>query len=85
MIRAILKNGVIKPAEPLPPDWVDGQELRVDRDAPSDDPGDIDRWASRLDGANGTVSAEDIDSLQRALETIERESKDNVRREWGLP
>ncbi len=29
MIRAIVQNGVIRPIEPLPPDWQDGREVVV--------------------------------------------------------
>lgn len=31
MPRAVLKNGVILPLDPLPADWADGQQLRVER------------------------------------------------------
>ena len=72
MIRALLKNGRIVPAEPLPADWADGQELLVDRQPPCDDPGDIDRWARQLDEAAATIPAEDIDALLRSLEEAER-------------
>ena len=30
MIRAVIKNGVIQPVEPLPTDWEDGREVVVD-------------------------------------------------------
>jgi hypothetical protein len=29
MLRALLKNGVIYPLEPLPSNWKDGKELRI--------------------------------------------------------
>jgi hypothetical protein len=46
MIRAFYRNGLIYPAEPVPPEWLDGQEVRVDSDSdsPGDDPGEIERW-----------------------------------------
>jgi predicted DNA-binding antitoxin AbrB/MazE fold protein len=46
LFRAIYQNGVIYPAEPVPPELFDGQEVRVDWgfDEPSDDPDEIDRW-----------------------------------------
>ena len=84
MIRAILKNGLIRPAEPLPPDWQDGQELLVDRPGPSSNAEDIERWARELDEGASAITAEDATALERALGEIERESKDAVRREWGL-
>lgn len=85
MIRALLKNGRIVPAEPLPADWADGQELLVDRQPPSDEPGDIDRWARQLDEAAATIPADDFETFERTLEEVERQSKESVRREWGLP
>jgi len=84
MVRALLKNGRIEPVEPLPSDWAEGQELLVDARSPSDDPADIDRWARELEEGAGGVSAEDAGELERALEEIERQSKEAVRREWGL-
>ena len=46
MIRAYYRNGLIYPAEPVPPEWLDGQEVRVDSelDGSMDDPAEIDRW-----------------------------------------
>lgn len=83
MIRAVLKNGVIHPAEPLPADWPDGQELLVDR-SPSDDPEEINRWARELDEGASRIGSDDLADFERALQDVERSSKDAVRREWGL-
>jgi hypothetical protein len=80
MIRALLKNGRIVPAEPLPADWADGQELLVDRQPPPDDPADIDRWARQLDEAAASIPADDLKALERSLEEVERQSKESVRR-----
>ena len=67
MIRALLKNGKIVPAEPLPTDWADGQELLVDRQPPSDDPADIDRWAQELEEAAISIPQDDFETFERAL------------------
>ena len=83
MIRALIKNGRIEPTEPLPPDWADGQALLIDR-APSDDPEDIDRWARQLEEAAAALPADDVVAFRRALDEVERESKESVRRDWGL-
>jgi predicted DNA-binding antitoxin AbrB/MazE fold protein len=52
MIRAVYRNGVIYPIEPVPAEWSDGQEVRVERDfdEPSDDPTEIDRWDQECRG-----------------------------------
>ena len=84
MIRAVLENGLIRPAEPIPADWQDGQELFVDRRLPASTTEDIDQWARELDEGARSITAEDVAELERALADIERESKDAVRREWGL-
>ncbi len=48
MIRAVYRNGVIYPSEPIPPEWSDGRAVRVelDFDQPSDDPAEIERWVA---------------------------------------
>lgn len=84
MIRAILKDGLIKPAEPLPADWADGQELIVERQSDPAAQDEIERWARELEEADSTISHEDAATLERALADVERQSKDAVRREWGL-
>jgi len=84
MIRAVLENGLIRPAEPIPADWQDGQELFVDRRVPASTTEDIDQWARELDEGARAITPEDVAELERALADIERESKDAVRREWGL-
>jgi hypothetical protein len=84
MVRALFKNGRIEPVDPLPPEWTEGQQLLVDVCAPSDDPAEIDRWARELEEGAAGISAEDARELERALEEVERQSKEAVRREWGL-
>jgi len=85
MVRALLKNGRIEPVEPLPPEWAEGQELLVDARTLSDDPADIERWARELEEGAAGISTEDARELERALAEIERQSKEAVRRQWGLP
>ena len=74
MIRAVLENGVIRPVEPLPPEWRDGQELVVDADVVPD-PTDVDRWAKEFEAACRAIPDEDHERLMRALEEVERLSK----------
>ncbi len=52
MPRAVLKNGVIYPLEPLPPEWADGQELEVAPVRPVEEgPEAIERLGGRDGGA----------------------------------
>ena len=53
MPRAVLKNGVIYPLEPLPPEWADGQELEVAPVRPVEEgPEAIERWAEEMEAAS---------------------------------
>lgn len=82
-IRAILRNGAIKPVEPLPTDWAEGQELLVEgTDAPTAE--DLRAWATELETAATQLPADEHERFENALEEVEHESKEAVRREWGL-
>jgi hypothetical protein len=84
-IKAILRNGRIQPLEPLPSDWADGQELVVEQPELADTGAPVADWARDLDAATAQLPAEEHDRFRQALDEIERDSKDAVRREWGLP
>ncbi|HSU68345.1 MAG TPA: hypothetical protein VLJ39_15810 [Tepidisphaeraceae bacterium] len=83
-IRAILRNGVIHPTEPLPPGWVEGQELVIENPDPIADNGEIEEWVRECEAAATQLPADDNERFLSALEEIEHESKEQVRREWGL-
>ncbi len=85
MIKAILQDGRIQPLEPLPKDWVDGQELVIEPPESDLQHAHIREWSQELEAAAVQLSAEEHDRFQKALEGIERESKTAVQREWGLP
>jgi hypothetical protein len=82
-IKAILRNGSIEPVEPLPADWAEGKELLVE-DGESANAGNVEAWARELDAAVSLVAPEEHDRFRKALDDLELESKDAVRREWGL-
>jgi hypothetical protein len=84
-IKAVLRQGMIQPTEPLPSEWVDGQELVVKE--PQVDPSGIEitQWAQELDAATAQIPAEEHDRFLQALEQIERESKEAVRKQWEQP
>ena len=81
-IKAILRDGHIQPLEPLPPGWAEGQELVVEEPDLARTEFPVDQWAKELEKSTATIPAEEHERLDRALEEIERESKDAVRREW---
>jgi hypothetical protein len=76
-IRAVLRQGMIQPIEPLPSEWRDGQELVIE---PNGDAGgdEIQQWAREFDAAAAEIPAEEHDRFLRALDEIEHESKESV-------
>jgi hypothetical protein len=83
MPRAILKDGVIYPIEPLPPDWMDGRELLVE-DGEQPSPAAIDRWYADMEELTKDMDPEDDKRLEEALAEADRLAKAQVRREMGL-
>jgi hypothetical protein len=83
MPRAILKNGVILPLEPLPPDWEEGTELTVERQNVADtngvSPHGTDRWMDEVEALAAQVSAESDEELDQAIAQIRRQAKDLAR------
>ena len=84
-IRAILRDGMIQPVEPLPPGWADGQELVVEEPQADRAAADIVQWAQELDAATAQIPAEEHERFLQAIDEIERESKEAVRKQWGQP
>jgi hypothetical protein len=84
-IKAVLRHGVIQPIEPLPPDWADGQELVVEEPKADRADAEISQWAREMDAATAQIPAEEHERFLKALDEIERESKEAVRKQWGQP
>lgn len=84
-IKAVLRHGVIQPVDPLPPDWTEGQELIVEEPGPDVAGVEIGQWVQEMDAATAQLPPEEHDRFRQALDQIEQESKDAVRRQWGLP
>jgi hypothetical protein len=85
MIRAVYRDGMIQPLDPLPEGWNEGQELQITESEPSDDPEEIERWWSELtDLMNQPHDPEDMERLESALAEADRLAKDQVRKEMRL-
>jgi len=82
-IRAILRHGIIQPVEPLPAGWGEGQELVVEEPQGEHAQAEIGQWAQELDAGTAQIPAEEHDRFLQALDEIERESKEAVRKQWG--
>jgi len=81
-IKAVLRHGIIQPIDPLPSDWTDGQELVVEKPQ-SNGATEIAQWAQELDAATAEIPASEHDRFLQALDQIEHESKEAVRKQWG--
>jgi len=87
-MKAVLKNGVICPKEPVPPDWSDGTELDVERARPQPANGavdQLDRWYEELEDACAQMDTVDDQILKAAVLEVRRQEKEQARREAGLP
>ena len=83
MPRAILKNGLIYPLEPLPPDWGAGQELDV-QEVEKDSEESLERWYQELETMVRENDGEDLGRLEAALQEADVVAKEQMRREMGL-
>ncbi len=83
MPRAVLKNGMIHPVDPLPPEWADGQELVVEA-VRKDFTGSTDPWLQGVEEAAARINPEDDRRLEEAIREIRRQSKEEVHRDAGL-
>lgn len=85
-IRAIIEHGQIRPLEPLPLEWVDGQELRILEAKPCDSPAEPDTWSAEMDRLTADLDdPEDWARIDAALAEADMHAKSCVRREMGLP
>jgi hypothetical protein len=90
MPKAVLKNGVIYPLEPLPPDWTDGKELRVEGSdqengkAIDDRTHVLDEWSQRLEALCAESDPQDEAIVRAAIDKQRQEGKRRMRLEMGL-
>ena len=85
MLKAIVSQGQIRPLEPLPADWQEGQPLRVEKaDAGETTVEDIDRDFALLATLCDASDPTDEEQLERALQEARRQAKEHVRRQMGL-
>ena len=84
MIRAVLKNGKIRPLQSLPRHWRDGQELIVEGGGPSDDRADIEKWHAELIRLSAQIPAEDHERMAAGLAEQDRQAREQMRHDMGL-
>jgi hypothetical protein len=85
MLKAIVSRGEIRPLEPLPPDWQEGQHLRIEKADDGDTPvEEIDRDFAVLAALCAASEPAEEEQLERALQEAHRQAKEQVRRQMGL-
>lgn len=84
MVKAVVHRGEIRPLEPLPLDWQEGQRLRIEKADENPSLDEIDRNFAELEVLCATSEAEDEERMQRALQEANRQAKEQVRRHMGL-
>ncbi len=85
MLKAVVHHGTIVPLEPLPPDWGDGTQVNIE---PAETSGDLkieaDEWFRDMEKAVAKIDANDADIIDAAIREMDRQAKEQVRREMGL-
>ncbi len=85
MLMAILRHGKIRPLEPLPADWHEGQRLQVEKVDDAEVP------VEEIDGDFASLAAmceasepADEEQLDRALQKARHQATEQFRRQMGL-
>jgi hypothetical protein len=87
MIRATVENGVIRPKEPVPPEW-NGREVVITDAAeqPGNEVEDFDTWAQDMNRLAADLNnPAEWEQLEAVLAEADRQTKALVRKEMGLP
>lgn len=82
-MKAVLKNGVICPQEPLPKDWREGTELHVERlPGNGQQSGDeLDQWMARVQASADQMDPEDEKILAESIRAIREHARELARKE----
>ena len=75
MPKAVLKNGAICPLEPLPPEWTEGQALRVEATAEDDEDEDLDVWYHELQALVAQNDPTDLARVEQAIQAANEQAK----------
>ena len=77
MLKAVVSRGEIRPLEPLPADWQEGQQLRVEKaDEGETSIEEIDRDFAVLATLCEASEPADEEQLERALQEARRQAKE---------
>jgi hypothetical protein len=85
MVKAVMSGGEIRPIEPLPTAWREGQRLRVDMEEEVPESAEkIDRSFAILERLCATSDPADEVIMERALREAREQAKEYTRRQMGL-
>jgi hypothetical protein len=83
MPRATLKKGVIQLIDPLPPEWGEGTELRVEKSGKRAN-GNVmqstDQWMDEVERLAAKIPAGEDDNLVAAVAKLRQEAKELARK-----
>jgi hypothetical protein len=81
MIRAVVQNGLIRPLDPMPVDWIEGRVVLVE-DAESDTTDDLAAWYEELQLLGpAQYDPGEREQVRAALAEADAQAKELVRRE----
>jgi hypothetical protein len=75
MVRAVIKNGQISPVDPLPEEWVEGTELKVDAETNGHARAGEDPWDELEAWVQGNAP-ETGPALHKAINEIRQQAKE---------
>ena len=84
MPKAVLKNGMILPVEPLPPEWREGEPLQVES-ASDDEDKEFEAWLNELQTLIAQNDPSDLARVEKSIQDADLQAKAFVRKEMGLP
>jgi hypothetical protein len=85
MVKAVVSHGEIRPLEPLPADWQEGQAVRIEKaDYSEMSVEEIDQDFAVLACLCAESDSANEDQLDHALDEARRQAKEHVRRGMGL-
>jgi hypothetical protein len=88
LIKAIVKNGLVVPRDPLPPDWQEGTEVEVEKSSNGADAKDAahptDVWMDEVEAIAALGDPADDLRLEAAIQEVRRREKELARKKLGL-
>jgi hypothetical protein len=83
MIRAIVRDGMIRPTDPMPPEWINGQQVIVE-DAQPTPAEDLDEWYRELKELGpAQYKPGEWETVQSILREADEQAKAVVRQQMG--